>query len=207
MTDIRKIGKINYMIRYPETYAKGEKYPTVTFFHGAGGRGDDMGRLAQNPFFTYAVPRAPEAFVTVAPLCPENAVWFDVFEDLLRLTDEVREMDFCDKNAFYAVGASMGGYCTWQMAMSRPDVFAAVMPICGGGMYWNAARMREVPAWAHHGAEDTTVLPEESKKMVEAVLRAGGNARLSVYEGVGHNSWINAYSDPATMAWLLSNRK
>ena len=103
------------------------------------------------------------------------------------------------------MGASMGGYGTWQLAMSLPDIFAAIVPICGGGMYWNAGKLKNVPVWAFHGALDKTVLPEESEKMVNAVNKRGGSARLTVYPENGHNAWSDTYSNPEVFEWLLSN--
>ena len=75
------------------------------------------------------------------------------------------------------MGASMGGYGTWQLAMSMPKFFAAIVPICGGGMYWNAGRLINTPIWAFHGAKDPTVLCVESEKMVNHVNALGGKAK------------------------------
>ena len=105
------------------------------------------------------------------------------------------------------MGISMGGYATWQLAMSMPEVFAAIVPICGGGMYWNAGRLANVPVWAFHGKEDPTVLVEESEKMVAAVNKNGGKAKLTVYFGCRHDSWSETYKNPEVFAWLLSNEK
>ena len=69
-------------------------------------------------------------------------------------------------------------------------------------MYWNAGRIK-TPVWAFHGVEDKTVFVEESRKMVEAVNRYGGKASLTEYEGVEHNCWDRAYSNPAVYRWLL----
>lgn len=99
----------------------------------------------------------------------------------------------------------MGGYGTWQLAMSMPEYFAAIAPICGGGMYWNAGRLINVPVWAFHGALDTTVLPEESKKMVDAVNKKGGQARLTVYPENAHNAWSDTYANPELFAWFLQH--
>lgn len=93
-----------------------------------------------------------------------------------------------DQSRVYIIGVSMGAYATWQMCMSHPDWFSAAVPICGGGMYWDAQRLRNLPVWAFHGALDTVVLPSESKKMVDAVNQKGGNAKLTIFEKDGHNS-------------------
>ena len=91
--------------------------------------------------------------------------------------------------------------------MSRPDLFAAIIPICGGGMYWNAARLKNVPVRAFHGKRDSTVCIEESEKMVEAVRRAGGDAQLTVYPENGHDAWTDTYQNPDVFAWLLTKQK
>jgi predicted peptidase len=91
--------------------------------------------------------------------------------------------------------------------MSLPQLFAAIVPICGGGMYWNAARLVGVPAWAFHGEKDKTVFLEESRKMVNAVNKAGGNARLTTYPESAHNSWDETYQNRAVFNWLLENEK
>ena len=101
----------------------------------------------------------------------------------------------------------MGGYATWQMAMSRPELFAAIVPICGGGMYWNAGRLKDVAVRAFHGKQDYVVLVGESEKMVEAVKRAGGDAQLTVYPENGHDAWTDTYQNPAVFAWLLEQKK
>ena len=105
------------------------------------------------------------------------------------------------------MGASMGGYAVWQLAMSMPEYFAAIVPICGGGMYWNAGRLIHVPVWAFHGAKDATVLLEESVKMVEAVNKKGGNAKLTIYPNTKHDSWTATYSNYEVFQWLLTHRR
>ena len=101
----------------------------------------------------------------------------------------------------------MGGYAAWQLAMSLPDLFAAVTPVCGGGMYWNAQRLKNIPIWAFHGKIDTTVLVAESIHMVEAVNANGGHAKLTIYPDAGHNAWDPTFSDPAYWSWILQQRK
>ena len=108
---------------------------------------------------------------------------------------------------FALAGLSMGGYGTWIYGAMKIDTFAALMPICGGGKVEDAAALAKVPIWAFHGAADETVKPEESRKMVEAVKKAGGNVQYTEYKGVGHNSWDAAYGDSKAITWLLSQRK
>ena len=198
----KQLGKLKYVVRYPKGFAEGSTYPVLLFLHGAGTRGTDTRLLVGNPFFTLTQQHTDFPFISVAPLCSENT-WFDLWDELKQLVRHIAALPFADADRLYVMGASMGGYATWQLAMSLPESFAAIVPICGGGMYWNAERLVNVPVWAFHGAKDTTVFLEESEKMVDAVNRCGGNAKLTVYPENDHNAWSDTYQNPAVFAWLL----
>ena len=130
-----------------------------------------------------------------------------MFTELIEFAEYIASEDFADKRRIYCMGASMGGYGTWQLAMSRPQLFAAIVPICGGGMYWNAARLKNVAVWAFHGDSDPEVNVAESRKMTDAVNRNGGTARLTVYNGCGHDAWSETYANRDVFTWLLSHTK
>ena len=203
-TDILTIQGLKCVIGYPSSYAKGNKHPIIIFLHGAGSRGEDIEILRGNPYFKITSRHENFPFISIAPQCSKNT-WFDHFENLQRLTAEILTYDFADPDKIYLMGASMGGYATWQLAMSMPETFAAIVPICGGGMYWNAARLVNVPTWAFHGALDKTVLVEESIKMVDAVNKKEGNARLTVYPNNSHDAWSDTYANPEVFQWLLAH--
>ena len=196
---------IRCVLRKPIDFNSEKKYPILLFLHGAGTRGNDIDKLCANPFFRLTDRHQNFQFVTIAPLCEENT-WFDVWERLKALVNDITNLPFADQERIYVMGASMGGYATWQLAMSMADRFAAIIPICGGGMYWNAGRLVNVPIWAFHGAKDTAVLLEESVKMVEAVKRHGGEAKLTVYPENGHDAWSDTYSNPEVFSWLLQQQ-
>ena len=81
------------------------------------------------------------------------------------------------------------------------------MPICGGGDPASADRLRGVPTWAFHGAEDTLIRPEESRKMVAGVQCAGGDARLTIYPGIGHDAYTMTFANPRLYDWFLAHRR
>ena len=199
------LGKLRYIIRYPDDFSNNKRYPVIIFLHGAGTRGNDINKLISNPFFALTEKHEKFPFVCIAPLCSENT-WFDMWEHLEKLVAEILRLPFADRKRIYLMGASMGGYATWQLAMSMPDCFAAIVPICGGGMYWNSGRLVGLPVWAFHGAKDTVVRLEESVKMVEAIKRHGGEAELTVYPENGHDAWSDTYSNPEVFSWLLQHR-
>ena len=65
-----------------------------------------------------------------------------------------------------------------------------------------------MPVWAFHGAADNVVPLSESQSMVTSLQRLGSKAcRLTVYPGVGHDSWTRTYEDPEFMKWLLAQTR
>lgn len=184
-----------------------QKVNAVLFFlHGAGSRGRSMDALRTNPFFQEIENLEEFPFVVVAPLCTENT-WFDLWERLMALVRHTAAADWADSSRMYVMGASMGGYGTWQLGMSMPEYFAAMVPICGGGMFWNAGRLANVPVWAFHGGKDPVIPVAESQKMVNAVNASGGSANLTIYPENDHNAWSDTYSNPEVFQWLLTHQK
>ena len=202
----RVVCGLRCVVKYPENFDSGKKYPTVLYLHGAGTIGNDIEKLKNNVFWNHA-NRQNLPCVFFAPQCDEGKVWFDLFEKLESFAKAVHEFDFVDKERYYVMGASMGGYATWQLSMSLNDLFAAAIPICGGGMYWYSSRLKNMPVWAFHGEKDPVVFCEESVKMVEGINKRGGNAKLTVYPDTEHNAWDPTYSNPAVWAWMLSQRR
>ena len=126
-----QLGKLRYLIRFPEGFSNEKKYPIILFLHGAGNRGSDINNVISHPFFKLTEKYERFPFVCVAPLCSENT-WFDMWEHLEKLVMEISRFSFADQCRIYMMGASMGGYATWQLAMSMPNYCAAIVPICGG---------------------------------------------------------------------------
>jgi len=199
-----KTENLKYLLCTPKDFKSDKKYPTIIHFHGSGSRGDDVSVLEKQAIVSYAKSREDFPFVMFLPQCSSNS-WFDVFEQLRGFVKSVVTLPYVDVSKVYLSGVSMGGYASWQMLMSEPDVFKKAIICCGGGMYWNAARIKTA-VWAFHGSDDTTVFAEESRKMVNAVIQKGGSAKLTEYEGVKHNCWDVTYSNPEIYSWLLEEQ-
>lgn len=200
-----EFGKLQYIVKKPGKPE--EKNPAIIFLHGAGTRGTDIGVLERNSFFNRNSHISDEdsPFMVFAPLCSRDS-WFDVFEQLQDFVKMVADHPAVDGNRLYLVGTSMGGYGSWQLAMTMPEYFAALVPVCGGGMSWNAKRLIHIPVWAFHGKEDKTVPPEQSIFMVDMLNSVGGNARLTLLENTAHNSWEYAYAQQELFDWMLEQR-
>lgn len=196
---------IKYVVSKPKNFNENLEYPTVIFMHGAGTRGDNIDRIFANPFFHKSNILLERAII-YAPLCDQNT-WFDMFESIRRFARYVYEQNSTDTTRLYLVGASMGGYAVWQMLMSDPQLYAGAIPICGGGMYWNAGRLKDSNIWAFHGKKDYTVLCEESIKMVDCINQSGGNAKLTILDEYEHNAWTYVYENEEPFKWLLKCKK
>ena len=205
---ITKTLSCNYLLFLPRDYGKKQqKWPLILFLHGAGERGNDLSKVK-----IYGPPKFAEEnkdfpFIVVAPQCPADGWWPNETEILINLLDEVVSHYDVDKEKVYLTGLSMGGYGTWSLACEYPDNFAAVAPVCGGGMPYLCDRLKNVPVWAFHGAKDDIVPLRESEEMVEAVNKAGGNAKLTIYPDVGHGAWPGAYDGCELYDWFLQHRK
>ena len=145
------------------------------------------------------------SFVVVAPQDPRGSWDVAALEDLI---EDVLKRYWVDADRVYLTGESMGGYGAWALAAANPERFAAIVPICGGGDPASADRLRGVPTWAFHGAEDTLIRPEESRKMVAALQRGGRRrARLTIYPGIGHDAYTMTFANPRLYDWFLAHRR
>jgi len=204
---ITKAVDLDYLLFLPQGYGRDpeKKWPLMLFLHGAGERGDRLELVKKHgpPKLVEQQPDFP--FIVVSPQCPAGSWWPDKLDDLSALLDEVEADYAVDSHRIYLTGLSMGGYGTWSLAQDQPERFAAIVPICGGGSRALARRLKDLPVWVFHGAQDKTVPPEESEKMVAAIERAGGSPRLTIYPDAGHDSWTETYDNPELYEWLLSN--
>ncbi len=193
-------------VKYTPSQCEG-KLPLILQLHGAGERGDGQEALkaVESYGFSAAVKDGEYPCLFVLPQCPEDTFWAARVESILRFIGQLQEQYDIDENRIYLTGLSMGGYGTWFTAMAKPELFAAIAPVCGGGMAWNAGVLK-MPVWAFHGAEDPVVSPTQSDEMVQALQNCGADVRYTRLDGVGHNAWENAYREEL-LQWLLSKSK
>ena len=204
---ITKTIGCKYLLYLPESYGeKQQAWPLMMFLHGAGERGDNLDLVTKHGPPKLVGQGKDFPFIIVSPQCPEGIWWPEKVATLVALLDDIESRYAVDTDRVYLTGLSMGGFGTWSLACQHPERFAAVAPICGGWMWFLGNRLQEVPVWAFHGARDNVVPLKASKEMVEAVQKAGGNAKLTVYPEAGHDSWTATYDNPALYEWFLSHR-
>ena len=197
-----------YYVEYlPKDYDPAKEYPLVLFLHGAGERVQDPHQAMFHGYMKYVREQGKEyPFIFIAPQCIGNAYWGSYTESLSAFLDYVLETYAVDRRRVYLTGLSMGGTGTWMFAMARPNTFAAIMPVCGSGIYWNVANLLKTPIYMVHGDCDTCVPISDSVEMLTSINSRGGNAKLKICYGVGHDAWNYAYTDDSLLEWMLSQR-
>jgi predicted peptidase len=204
----------NYQVYIPGSVANQTNPPVMLFLHGINqrGRGGYLPKSGvSHQIMRGYLDRVPA--IIVLPQCDTGKWWSEDDMDQLAigaLDQTTREFE-ADENRTYLIGVSMGGYGAWSLGARHPSKFAAIVPICGGSPLKTedrhtaiAQKIGRTPLWVFHGAEDKIVPVSESREMVEAVKKAGGNVRYSEYEGVGHNVWFKAASEPGLIPWIMS---
>jgi predicted peptidase len=218
-------GKLPYRLLKPLDYDKTKKYPLVLFLHGAGERGssnDLQLKHGGRNFAAESVRKRYPAFV-IAPQCAEGKKWVEVPWDakshtapadpgptmklVYSMLEALRKEFSVDDSRLYVMGLSMGGYGTWDMLQRRPDMFAAGVPICGGGDPAYADKLKSIPIWAFHGDADPAVAVSRSRDMIQAIREAGGRPVYTEYEGVGHDSWTRTFDNQLMWDWLFAQHK
>ena len=199
-----KTGKgLKYLCYSPNTDGN---LPLIIYLHGAGSRGTELSQLSHaGPIGELEKGRNIPARM-VAPQCCGDT-WFELFETLIDFAESTANESGVDKSRIYLTGVSMGAYAAWQLAMTKPDMFAALVPVCGGGMYWNAEHIKDIPLWIFHGIQDDVIFVEEAIRMTEKLRGFGGKVKLTLYDNRCHDSWIQAYATPELYEWLLSQSR
>lgn len=198
----------NYAQYLPKDFDDTKEYPLVLFLHGAGERGDDIDVAARHGYMKYVREEGMEyPFICISPQCPYDKYWGCYTESLLAFLEYILATLPIDKNRVYLTGLSMGGTGTWMLAMAAPDMFAAIAPICGSGICWNAEAIKDIPVFIYHGDCDDVVPISESINMLSKLNTIGGNAQIKICYGIGHNAWDYAYSEKELADWLLSHKK
>lgn len=210
-------NKLPYCLFVPEDYSPSKKYPVILFLHGAGELGTDNNKQINN--ISKMFECNGDFIANAILLCPQTYEWWELYKatkgdnmgmlaSAIHLLQEIQSTYSCDKNRIYVTGLSMGGFATWDLLEEHGNIFAAGVPICGGGSPHNAVKYLNIPIRIYHGTDDDTVSFRNSKQMYDAIRQAGGQkVTLIPLDGVKHNAWDPAYSDRDMFSWLFAQDK
>ena len=207
---LSKYGK-GYMLYLPEEYEDNptQTWPLIFFLHGAGDRGDNINLLAKASPFMMIRETGPLPFLIIAPLlnASQNEFPLEYMDGVLA---EAQATYRVDPKRIYVTGLSLGGEATYRFAIHQPDTFAAIAPL-SAFLYADQIsmldRIKSLPVWAIHGADDSNVPLADGLSPADALKDLGGNIKITILEGHDHDTWDDTYSDPAFYDWLLQHQR
>jgi poly(3-hydroxybutyrate) depolymerase len=205
-----------YGVYIPKNYDPNKMYPLVVMLHGAGSNH----RLALRRVFgksnangendveasLYFPEWADVEYIVASPYARGTMGYQGVAEkDVWDVLADVKKRFNIDEDRTYLTGLSMGGGGTLWIGLTRPDVWAAMAPVCpappaGTEIYQPNAL--NVPMHFFHGDNDQAVNVGVSRIWVENLKKSGTNVTYQEYPGVGHDSWVNAYKDEFIFSWF-----
>ena len=200
---------LSYYLYFPKDYKseKNKKFPLLLFLHGGGESGDSLSTIKSNGPPKLIVEGKQFPFLILAPQNPYKMKWWNT-RAVAQLLDTIVANNRVDKNRIYLTGLSRGGSAAWEMAVQYPDKFAALAVVCGMTPLPYASWInKDLPIWVFHGDQDKSIPISESVNMVDKLKVMGYNVKFTIYEGVGHNSWENAYTNEALYSWFVKQRK
>jgi predicted peptidase len=217
---------LKYRMLFPDADTL-RKYPLIIFLHGSGERGSDNEAQLKWGVMNFATDQnmIMHPAIVIAPQCPEKMGWSNfsrgkTSSDMRLLQDPSKPMELLiglihqimkampvDTNRIYITGLSMGGFGTYDAIERYPGLFAAAVPVCGGGDVSKVSVITRLPIWIFQGAEDPAVNPSYALDMLEALTKSGAHPGFTQYPEVGHFSWLGAYSDPLMIEWLFRQHK
>jgi predicted esterase len=127
----------------------------------------------------------------------------DVFEVINAVTRDYK----IDASRIYLTGHSMGGFGTWVVASSKPELFAAIAPVSGGppaqgdALTALLAKLKGTPAMVVHGAQDGIAPVQGSRTMAAAAEKAGLKVSYLEVQDGDHLSVV-ASTFPAIMEFF-----
>jgi predicted peptidase len=203
----KKEVKYKYLLYKPQNYdSVQESFPLVIYLHGSSRRGSDINKIKTYGLPFYVAHGHQYPFIIASPQCPAGKSWVtsNWFGPLYK---ELREKYRIDTTRIYVMGMSLGGYGTWHVALDYPDMFAAMVPICGGCLdSLDICEIRNIPIWAFHGKKDNRVAFRETEKLVQRLRECGAPIKFTALENKGHNL-AYVFNDPEVLTWMLAQRK
>jgi len=196
-----------YEVFVPSNYDKSKSFPLIIALHGMGG--DENSYFAAYAQGAFKLEAEKRGYIVACPKGRKPASMYlgDAEKDVMDVLAEMRRDYNIDPDRIYMTGHSMGGYGTWSVAMSHPDVFAAIAPISGGsntpaGM----AKIAHIPQLVVHGDTDPTVPVERSRTMVAEGKKLGAEIKYIEVPGGDHGSVV-APNFPAVFEWFDTHRR
>lgn len=186
-----------------------EGHPLVIYLHGRGGDVMSPEQPGEARSFSEEDNYRKRTCYIIAPQCPKDQSWDGKnAEAVVGIIGDLVKHLAVDKKRIYLTGYSMGAYGTFHLLGREPRLFAAAVPVAGGGDPNKAKEFKDVPLWAFHGAKDPTVKPEQSQRMVKALEDARGKVvKYTEFPDGDHGIAGRVYGDVKVHEWIFEQHQ
>ncbi len=203
---------IEYLISFPQKYANNNKWywPMILYLHGTTTKSTKIDNLKSNGIPKIVSEMEDFPFITVSPMCPFETIWSDLFT-------EINKMMTFIKNTYrisdiYLTGYNMGGHGVWMTASHFPKMFSAIAPVCSESIQKEhidgiVSSLLNVPVLVYHGRKDQIVPPKEALEIPIKIRDKGGDINVKLFDNLGHDCSMKAYTDPELYEWFISHHK
>ncbi len=194
-----------YALYVPRFLDPSKKYPLVLSLHSE----DSNHRLNLKQVFGGG-PRDAE-FIVACPLARGTMGYQGIAEqDIYQVLEDVERRFPIDPDRVYLTGISMGGGGALWLALTRPDLWAAVAPVSAApipGSEELAPNLLNLPVKLFHGDLDPVIPSDSSRTWQRRLLDLAVVADYVEYPGVRHNAWDFAYKNAALFDWFAAFRR
>jgi predicted esterase len=205
-----------YGLYIPKNYDEKKKYPLVVMLHGAGsnhrlalrrvfGKSNAPGETDVEVSRTFP-PFKDVDYIVASPYARGTMGYQGIAEkDVMDVLADVKKRFNIDEDRTYLTGLSMGNGGSIWIGLTRPDIWAAVAPVCPAppqGTSDLAGNGLNIPFYFFHGDKDPAVPVTVSRDWTRNLKDLGASVEYTEYPGVLHNSWENAYADAFIFDWF-----
>lgn len=180
-----------------------EPKPVIIFLHGASLCGRNLEMVKRyGTIDAIEKGRNIDAYV-IAPQNP-GGPWNP--DKLMQILDWVSDNHNIDYDRVYAIGMSLGGYGTIDLAAAYPDRITAAIAMCGGSTVSDLSTLNDVPLWIIHGTADRAVSVQQSDKVVAEMRQANTETPRLIYnriQGMNHSRPARMFYLTESYEWLF----
>jgi poly(3-hydroxybutyrate) depolymerase len=210
-----------YALYVPRSFDAAKKYPLVISLHAEESNHrinlrrvlGVSSRLGEPDIqdMRYFPPVADIDYIVASPFARGTMGYQGIAEkDVYDVLADVERRFPIDRDRVYLTGISMGGAGAIWLAATRPDVWAAVAPLCPVRM--SAAEpfipnALNLPIRLFQGEQDPIVSPGISREWQRKFMNAGVAADYVEYPDVRHDVWDLAYRGGTTFQWFGKARR
>lgn len=199
-------NELGYVLHKPANTK--DKKPLIVFISGDGEKGTDLEKVKVHGPLKYLKTHTLDTYV-LAPQCKEDENWDT--ESIYQLILKIQKENKIDAERIYVTGLSSGGWASWNLAFSHPDLFAANVPVAGFVdliQLEHACEIANIPTRIFHGLLDDVVNVNYAITIYKELKKCNAkDVNLTIFDDANHDSWTRVYDNPEIYDWMLKQTK